>query len=653
MKNLKELYLKTNNKEITIKTQNYLLDQESEIIKDFSDAYFELSSSELEKLQEKMSSLHCQHEMNFQIKDESGKYNKIVATPFHGFAPIKKDLVDSLVSSCVPLLKQTRALLQNLFSTDEITAKSLKIDHLPKEVSNELIEIIKNNIYFEPMYRHKNLKDYPFLSVVGFDSAVSNLEKAENVFFEFNAGTPCGIEDQYQLFYHFKDNFPKLADKILPYVPKDQSHQNLKQVIDECAQHWTKNSKGISVVLGPGSYNPAHPEIAAIAVRSGMPLVKIQDLYVDQNGDVRLSTLDQEHPIVTGIYNRKEESFLMYSEKYNIPLRSPFTSQNQELSKQVGHELKEGILYSYTYDENFNITGVDIDQKAHRPKYQVLFEQIAKDPKTNVQGDLIKCVWEKKLYVSNLGGRVFDDKRAFRIIHKYLCREQKTVAHPPKSLHINELPESLSEAVIKAPDLSGGAGVIIGAQLSEKEKEKTLKDINSRPDYYEIQKLTPLAVVTTMQDESYTPLPIDWRLIITFDPTNKAHCSTHSCLVRTAPFGSIKTNTSAGGGYALGLIYQKEKCSQNHHTKIKGERTLLTQTRKKDLESFYAAMEDFFNQPQKDKIEPITYKLRDIMDLIGIENISFINNLRDYQQGLCDLERLKSEYTQFRGKIFP
>ena len=64
-------------------------------------------------------------------------------------------------------------------------------------------------------------------------------------------------------------------------------------------------------------------------------------------------------------------------------------------------------------------------------------------------------------------------------------------------------------------------------------------------------------------------------------------------------------------------------------------------------------MEDFFNQPQKDKIEPITYKLRDIMDLIGIENISFINNLRDYQQGLCDLERLKSEYTQFRGKIFP
>lgn len=648
MHNLKMLYIKNNQQITELETQNYLLDQHNEIVQNFAKVYFELSHEEIQSIQEQMTQKHCEHEMNFQVKDENGMYNKVVATPFHGFAPIPKKYVDDLALSTRDILALTRKLLQNLLSNKDISVKSLKLEHIPSHIAQELISIIKNNIYYEPEISHPALKDYPFLCIVGFDSAVCNLQSSEHSFFEFNAGTPCGIEDQYQLFEHFKNIAPKLAKEILPYIPQDQSHQFLKETIDECAKFWTQGKKGISVILGPGTYNPGHPEIAALSVRSGMPLVKIQDLYIDHAGDVRLKTIDKDHPIVTGIYNRKEESFLLYSEKFRIPLRSPFTSQNKELSKKFNVELKEGILYSYFYDNNFNITGVDIDAETNQAKYQILFEQISEDPKTGHQGDLIQAIWNRKLFVSNLGGRIFDDKRAFRIIHEYFANKDTNVAHPPAKIKLEDLEKNFSKAVIKAPDLSGGAGVIIGAQLGKEEKKIELKKIHEKPQYYEIQEMAKLAVINTYdrKQNKIIPLPIDWRLIISFGPDEIPRVSTHSCLVRSAPFGSLKTNTSSGGGYALGLMYelngqvQEIRPTPNH-------KALLTETRSKDIQTFLTSMKQLLELQDKKLCETIIYNLRDIMDLIGLENIVWINNLRKFQRDEISLKKLEESYSAF------
>lgn len=654
MDHLKKLFITNGDKISSLKADNYLLSQDEAPVKKFSDQYFSLGQKRIYEIQQAITKAHCEHEMNFQIKDENGQYNKVAATPFHGFAPIKKSYIEELVRSTTPLLEITKRLLQNLFSKNEITEKSLQIEHIPTKEARELISIIQNNIYFEPKLRHPNLETYPFLSIVGFDSAIANLKFCENIFFEFNAGTPCGIEDQYQLFYHFKNIAPELANFITPFMSKDRSHELLKNTIDKCALNWTGIKNGISVVLSPGSYNPAHPEIACLARRSQMPLVKMQDLYIDEYGYVRLMTSEDDDPVVTGIYNRKEESFLTYSEKLNIPLRSPFTIQNKQLSKKYNVELKEGVLYSYKYDEDFNIIGIDIDKISGKAKYQTLFDKISPAPDHDMPGDIMQAVWDKKLFISNLGGRVLDDKRAFRIIYDHLITDKKNTAHPPKSIATKDLEYMFEKAVIKAPNLSGGAGVLIGAQANEKEKNEIFKLISEQPDYYETQELSNLAVINTVSPDhgddllNTIPLPADWRLIIFSSPNEKPILSTHSCLVRTAPYGSIKTNTSSGGGYALGLIYNDEVQNANNHISIQTPSLkIIAKSRLLDAKNFTSNIEKLIESGDKTQLENLIYQLRDLIDIIGPEHITWINYLRKLQSGKIDLTEFAKSYQDF------
>ncbi len=637
--NLNCLYLGKDLKEIP--TQNYFSVFQNSPINNFIQSYMKMSPEEIYEMQNVITDSHAEHEMNFQVRDESGLYSKIVATPFHGFAPLPKDYVCSLVKSTQPVLHMTRRLLQKLYSSSELSLNSLDIPELNENDKKELISIIKHNIYYEPKYHNPVLKDYPFLCVVGFDSAIQNLEKPEHIFFELNAGTPCGIEDQSQLFQRFSEASPLLYNQIAPYLDKDISHQLLKNTIDSCALNWTKQTDGISVVLSPGPYNPAHPEIANLALKSGMPLVKMQDLYIDSEGYLRLIT-DNDHPKITGIYNRKEESFFTYSQELQIPLRSPFTQINEELSRNFNLDLKEGILYSYQYDQNNQIIGVDLNEDGE-PKFQILFDSIAHDPQTQQLGSIMQAIWNKKLFVSNLGGRVFDDKRAFRIIANALQKATNNpTAHPPHSIPVEQLAANIQSAVVKAPDLSGGAGVTIMAQIDERDQQEVLSEVIKKPEYFEIQQLTKLAVITSMhkQDDDINarPLPVDWRLIIFFGPDNDVQFSTHSCLVRTAPFGSIKTNTSAGGGYALALIFNSHKHENLNVSNFQVNPKYIGVSRQKQLQKL---IKDLKEVESIENIEHLIYEFRDLIDLIGNNNITFLQHMRSYQQSKINLTEFK------------
>ena len=627
-------------------TQNYFNEQKNSSIKDFIDTYLDKSPQEVFDLQQKISKLHAKYEMNFQVRDPSGLYSKVVATPFHGFAPLPTEYIKSLVQSTQPILKLTRTLLQNLYSAKKLSIEALGLNDMKKEDQEELLSIVHNNIYYEPRYHHSSFKDYPFLSVVGFDSAVQNLHKPEHCFFELNAGTPCGIEDQQQLYQHFKTASPELFSLIDPFIPDDQSHMLLKQTIDSCAKFWTEQT-GISVVLSPGPYNPAHPEIANLALKSGMPLVKMQDLYIDHDGYLRLITTGV-HPRITGIYNRKEESFLTYSQDLKIPLRSPFTQINEKLSNELELDLKNGILYSYQYDQNNQIIGVDTDE-CGTAKYQILFDSISADPQTGKIGNIMDAVWSKKLFISNLGGRVFDDKRAFRILADYLeSKSLDSIAHPPKSIRPHELENYIDNAVVKAPDLSGGAGVTIMAQLKTEEQIKVLKDVQARPNYFEIQEMTKLAVIHSYHHNDsgidVRPLPVDWRLIIFFNDLGQVSSSTHSCLVRTAPFGSLKTNTSSGGGYALALIYENTKINKQHHSAPKVNKHFVGLSRQNQFKIFLKNLKDC---ESSDQIENLIYEFRDLIDLIGEENIPFLQVMRSFQQGELSFHAFHNEAASF------
>lgn len=636
--NLENLYLSHGEKLTEIPSQNYIFYGKDSVLADFCHSYLELAPSEVIELQKKMTKRHCDHEMNFQTKDESGLYNKVVATPFHGFAPLRYEYVKELVNSTTPILKTARDLLQKIYSNKNVTAKNLGVDHLSQDDQNELISIIKENIYYEPAYTHKNLNDYPFLSVVGFDSAIENLSSPQNTFFEFNAGTPCGIEDQDQLLEHFKVIAPELWEKVKPYIPEDNSHDLLRETIEDCALNWTNQKDGISIIISPGPYNPAHPEIAALAKKSGMPLVKMQDLYIDQSGFLKLKINDGSHPKVTGIYNRKEESFLTYSQRNQIPLRSPFSAINKKLNSEQGLELKDGILYSYQYDANSNIIGVDLDGDGH-PLFQILFDSLSNAPDGNFYGDIIDAVWNKKLYISNLGGRVLDDKRAFRILSKY---QDKNSAHPPEEIKKTELRSKIKQAVIKAPDLSGGSGVYIGMQLNEEEQKEILLKHELRPDYYEVQKFQKLAVIPSYNsNQELIPLPVDWRLITFFSADGTTSFSTNSCLVRTAPFGEIKTNTSAGGGYALALMYTEK--SPHKINKKETPNSFIGESRVEQKNKVMSSFKQILEGNPPENVDHFIYEVRDVLDLLPYEAIPILHHLREFHLKKSNFERLQQK----------
>lgn len=643
---LNKLYLKTESGDTYLETENYIADgnlKPRTELGEFSKRYFELSPAEIYEIQNKITELHCYHEMNFQIKDPNGQYNKVVATPFQGFAPIPFKTVDKLVLSTKKPLNLLRSILQVIYSKKDLVLTDFIEFGLTEKDAKTILDIIKDNIYYEPNTIHESFKDYPFLPVVGFDAAIANINNPSCSFFEYNAGTPCGIEDQYQLFHHLKSLNLEMFKNSKFDKDWDNSHYLLRATIESCADTWTNNLEGICVVISPGPYSPAHPEIAALAIRSKMPLVKMNDLYVDKEGYVRFKTKEGKHPVVKGIYNRREESFFVYSKNKNIPLRSPFYREiNGTLAKKFDLELHPGVLYSYLYDSNGKPEAIELNSNGE-PVIQNLFDQISPDPETGIQGDLIQAVWEKKFFISNLGGRILDDKRVFRILHNTL--KTNDVAHPPAGLTPEELPSRINEAVVKIPDQSGGAGVLIGPCLSSVEKDKILKDVAENSDFYEIQKLEKLAVIPSIQDSNNSlelqTLPVDWRLIVFLDGNGETNWSQHSCLVRTANFGNIKTNTSAGGGYALGMIYDEENQTKKQISPY--DCHYFGELRFNDLDFLKQQLNTLFESEDRNLIENITYQFRDLIDLFGLENITWLQRIRAYRDERISLEQIIKE----------
>lgn len=649
---MNQLYLQTSEGDYFLETENYFFNKDGSSrkeIKNFVQGYMNLSPQEIFQLQEKISSLHCEHEMNFQIKDPSGQYSKVVSTPLQGFAPVSFQLVQQLVDSTQKPLNLLRSLLQEIYSKKELKLEDFTKFNIAQDDAQTLLKIIQENIYYEPNIVHPNLKDYPFLPLVGFDAALSSLSKPQTTFFEYNAGTPCGIEDQYQLFHHLKSlNLKFFQDSNLDQ-DWDNSHYLLRNVIEECANEWTQKDEGICVVMSPGPYSPAHPEIAALAVRAKMPLVRMNDLYIDEAGYVRFNCLSKQHPLVKGIYNRREESFLIYSEQSKIPLRSPFYRDiNQRISQKQNLKLHPGILYSYLYDTQGTPEAVELNDKGE-PIYQTLFDQIGVHPKTNLKGDIAQALIEKKVFISNIGGRILDDKRVFRILDKTF--KTHNVAHPPQGISATELENKMNQAVIKIPDQSGGAGVLIGPCLDAEQRKEIIKKVQQQPHFYEIQNLEKLAVIPTVtkeqNDYKYQTLPVDWRLIIFQSPTGKVSWSQHSCLVRTAGHGDIKTNTSAGGGYAIGLIYDQGE--QDKKTIKEYPYSYIGKQKAEEIDSFFIALNKFLETNDFTQVDPLTYQYRDIMDCFELKKVTWIQKLRDYR----DKKITKESFKNYLKETFP
>ena len=147
-----QLVLRTEQGLSELESQNYLLDknnQSREAIKSFADQYFASSLEEIKSLQDQLTKLHLEHEMNFQVKDKRGNYSKVVSTPVQGFAPISYGAVNKLVNSTKLVNQLIRRILQETYSKHDLNEVEYSCLGFSAEKISKLKKIVRENIYYD------------------------------------------------------------------------------------------------------------------------------------------------------------------------------------------------------------------------------------------------------------------------------------------------------------------------------------------------------------------------------------------------------------------------------------------------------------------------------------------------------------------------
>jgi uncharacterized circularly permuted ATP-grasp superfamily protein len=614
-----------------------------------------------------ISKYHAEREMTFQTKDPtSGLNEKYVTVPVTGsIAPLKERDFDRMVHSTQDVMTVLRKLIQNIYSQSEITAETLGIvGKLPAEEANQLINAIRSSIYLEPKLINPVMKDYPAVLGVGFDGAIVDPISPHTVFFEFNSGTPSGQSNNAMLIEALQKFDPELFGVIRPYLVADHSYEVRRLAAESNASNWTGRA-GLVVTVSPGVFNGAHPDVAMIAKGTGMPLVRPSDLYEDENGDIRLNIGQKDkNPLVTGIDNRNEESFLLQSNEDGIPMIGPnYVEINAQLSEKFGLKLRPGAIYQYKRNDKDEITDVVRDTQGNPVFQRVYFEDaIGADPNRPEapRGSFLKALHRKKLWVSNIGGRIVDHKSLFRIITEYLVPNPnaKDLARPVKSLRISDYPKLAAEPelfVVKPPDNSGGEGISFLIAKSEAERKKIVDDVLAHPGQSEVQYLGNIVTTPRIVRNSETnvlerhDVALDWRVFVFMDGEGKVHAGPNSTLVRVAGKQSLLSNTSKGGGYGIGVVLSDRPVNPhpgvNPPPTTSSVMTFNTAVADEKVASLLHKMLDMFNDfgdlrlndtallsSLKHDAFKVSFLLRTFVDRLDSQSLRFIGRLRDFAQ---------------------
>ncbi len=114
----------------------------------------------------------------------------------------------------------------------------------------------------------------------------------------------------------------------------------------------------------------------------------------------------------------------MQSNEVGIPLISPNFEDTRQLNERTGLSLRPGAIYKWTYDSDGKINGVEKDSQG-QPVFEEIWDKMGVDPArpNSERGSFAQAVLSKQLFVSNIGGRLVDDKRLFRIVSQYMSED--------------------------------------------------------------------------------------------------------------------------------------------------------------------------------------------------------------------------------------
>jgi uncharacterized circularly permuted ATP-grasp superfamily protein len=641
------------------------------------------------EIDRRITAQHARHEMSFKTKiEDASAFFKVPC--YGGVLPLSEVHFRTLVKSTQPIMRALRAMLQTIYSKPGFTAQDLGIQDIPPEDRERVLTALKRSVYFEPRMVDPAMKDYPFLSVFGFDAAIGDPSRVDPIFFEYNGGTPSGLSNNIQLLEILRREDPELFSTIAPRLLEDETFAILRRAIESNALAWTKNPHGISVALSPGVGNGAHPDVASIAMYSGMPMVNPSDLYEDARGDIRLNTGGKSDPIVTGIYGRMEESYFLQNREDGIPIRGPHyfdaaetdTQKNPELGQKFGLKLEPGIFYWLRLDDAGRITGVRTDEDGS-PMLQPVFESIGRDPSRPdvAPGSFGRAIKNRKLYYSGLGGRVVDDKRVFQAIAQHVARRyveepDAPIASPPPTLNPSEywelyLSECLGDYVIKDPDKSGGEGVKLMCMLSAEEQRRVVESVRADEHGKIVQRraapavmMVPEASGRSTKPNAFGTIMPDWRIFAIMDGEGNVDAGPSSFLVRAARPFSLSTNTSQGASYAIGAIVGEPRVEAvDHERSILPAVPLQTHvgaSRLFDLEQFFTGLDEITKRadpesgldlPRDGRASLLADFQREIFELLGREHSPMMTMARSYDAGEIGREDLYHALLSFRAGL--
>lgn len=628
-------------------------------------------------IDQKLTAAHAGREMTFQVKNpKTGLYDRFNEVPVNGqVMPLMKTDFDRLVRSTGPVLRALRALMQRAYSVPELTVESLGLSALPIPEAEIVLRVLKESIYFEPKLRGEQLIDYPFLPFSGVDGAIVDPQNPQPLFFELNLATPSGMSNNKQLRDDLKIHDPEIYAALAPYLAKDNSFTKLRKVMQASGKAWTRMD-GITVAFSPGSYNGAHPDVAAIAREAGIPLVNKSDLYKDALGFIRLNTgNDSSHPVVNVIFNRREESFVFQSNTLGIPLISPRYTDLTELGKKLGLQLRSGVIYKFITDPNGE--PIDIERGPNgEPLMQEAWDQLGRDPnRPNLEpGSLAEAMLSRKIFVSNLAGGVASDKRLFRIVSEYLAVPEngEPVAHPIRGLTpyaLDKFYENPAAFVVKEPNNSGGTGVVFVNRLNPEAQQRLIDRVRKSPFDFEIQYLSNLVALPQAGPKSMGAQQriFDNRIYIMMWPDGEVDADPNSQLVRIAPQGSFYSNTSQGGGYAIGVVLNStpstphlQLVTPNPEVEMAGvsQRQMVTDL----LLGFWDFYQDLDANKiseidQEEKPNSLIYHLRELLPLLSNQDAALISKLRWLAQterakiNSADIVKIKLAILDFLGRV--
>jgi uncharacterized circularly permuted ATP-grasp superfamily protein len=351
-------------------------------------------------------------------------------------------------------------------------------------------EMIESSEEYLPQMRGVTPPGGVYCHIAGLD-----LIKDENGFMvlEDNVRTPSGVsyvlENRNALKRAIPDVFIRSNVRRVNNYP-----MQLRKALSELSPRQEQDGvsiKGMTVVLTPGQYNSAYFEHGYLARKMGCELVQGSDLFVHDNYVYLKTTRGPK--LVTVIYRRIDDPFL-----------------DPEFFKPESMLGVPGIMQAYQAGNVViaNAVGNGIaDDKAIYP------------------------------YVHEMIRFYLDEEPLLAQVKTFFCSEKEDREYVLKNL---------DKLVVKEANGSGGYGMLIGPQASEKERAEFAKKISDSPRAYIAQPLIELSTSPTFIDNKLAPRRVDLRAFLV---TGKSTWVMPGGLARVAlKEGSYVVNSSQGGG---------------------------------------------------------------------------------------------------------